>query len=666
MKLKFANALSLALIMAMLLTSVGLADNLKDNATSAGLNVITAGGSTTIKYWIQSQGACEAADLSPSTVTIIVPAGVSVDTDLSTSGNQNTLTFTACNTSSEGNPNNTQNAVFSSLTSGSYSITHSVSDPSGAANPNPANFILTVNTAPNTAPSISVTGVSNGAIYNKGSVPVAMCDVTDAEDNPADFAAILSAITGPYASDGIGSQTADCSYIDAGGLTASALATYSIVDPSAPSVTYTLNPAAPDGNNGWYKGNVTLTWNVSESESPTSLQKTGCVDQNITADQAESFYSCSATSAGGSSETVTAAIKRDGTMPSITASRTPEANSFGWNNSSVTASYEASDGLSGLVSDVSGSHLFDQEGAGQLYIFTVSDFAGNSASATVENVNIDLTGPTLSLAFTPNSPDGNNGWWKTAGGVPYVWTCSDGLSDIDSTFGSGCPSPLSGTIAVQGTTNFSDQVQDLAGNLSAVVSRDLKLDNVAPVVAVTGVDDGATYILGSVPAAGCTTSDATSGVATNASLSSSGGPLGFVNVICSGASDNAGNAGNTATATYQVIYAWSGFFQPVDNDAVNTVKAGSAVPVKFSLGGNQGLNIFAVGYPKLVKTSCTSGLEDAIETTVTAGGSSLTYDALAGQYIYVWKTDKSWVGWCGQLQVKLIDGTLHTASFKFK
>jgi hypothetical protein len=32
------------------------------------------------------------------------------------------------------------------------------------------------------------------------------------------------------------------------------------------------------------------------------------------------------------------------------------------------------------------------------------------------------------------------------------------------------------------------------------------------------------------------------------------------------------------------------------------------------------------------------------EQTVSAGGSSLQYDALTGKYTYVWKTVKSWRG----------------------
>src|SRR5215211_7238209 len=72
-------------------------------------------------------------------------------------------------------------------------------------------------------------------------------------------------------------------------------------DTTPPDISYVLNPASPNGNNGWYNsGNVSLTWTVTENESAASLVKTGCVDQNITADQAATTYSCSATSDGGS------------------------------------------------------------------------------------------------------------------------------------------------------------------------------------------------------------------------------------------------------------------------------------------------------------------------------------------------------------------------------
>jgi len=116
------------------------------------------------------------------------------------------------------------------------------------------------------------------------------------------------------------------------------------------------------------------------------------------------------------------------------------------------------------------------------------------------------------------------------------------------------------------------------------------------------------------------------------------------------------------------VYDFDGFFRPIDNDVLNVVKAGRAIPVKFSLNGDKGLDIFEEGYPKPILFKCEEqpGSVVEIEETVTAGESSLSYDATADQYIYVWKTDKLWAGLCCQLVVRLNDGTSHEANFKFK
>ena len=118
-----------------------------------------------------------------------------------------------------------------------------------------------------------------------------------------------------------------------------------------------------------------------------------------------------------------------------------------------------------------------------------------------------------------------------------------------------------------------------------------------------------------------------------------------------------------------IYYDWTGFFAPVENlPKVNEVKAGRAIPVKFSLNGDQGWDIFAAGYPKSVNISCGSTDEPIIfpdGDTVTAGESNLRYDADDDQYIYVWKTEKGWANTCRQLVVLLIDGTYHRANFSF-
>ncbi|HEY8158460.1 MAG TPA: PxKF domain-containing protein [Methylobacter sp.] len=115
-------------------------------------------------------------------------------------------------------------------------------------------------------------------------------------------------------------------------------------------------------------------------------------------------------------------------------------------------------------------------------------------------------------------------------------------------------------------------------------------------------------------------------------------------------------------------YLFSGFFPPVDNPpTVNTAKAGSAIPIKFRLGGDFGLNIFATLYPKSQPVACESGApQDDLEQTVTPGSSSLSYDPTTDTYTYVWETSKVWAGTCRQFIVKLNDATEHAVLFSFK
>jgi predicted extracellular nuclease len=122
-----------------------------------------------------------------------------------------------------------------------------------------------------------------------------------------------------------------------------------------------------------------------------------------------------------------------------------------------------------------------------------------------------------------------------------------------------------------------------------------------------------------------------------------------------------------ASTTVTVLFNWAGFFAPVDNAPIwNLERAGRAVPVKFTLGGDKGLEILEVGYPVSWQVECPTGAPVAGgEPTATPGASTLSYDALSGEYTYVWKTDRTWTGTCRHLVVKLVDGSTHEALFKF-
>jgi hypothetical protein len=84
-------------------------------------------------------------------------------------------------------------------------------------------------------------------------------------------------------------------------------------DTTPPVITKVVTPASPNGNNGWYKSPVSVDWTVSDPESAISSQN-GCDDFTINSDQLEQTYTCTATSAGGtSSDSVT--LKVDVTKP---------------------------------------------------------------------------------------------------------------------------------------------------------------------------------------------------------------------------------------------------------------------------------------------------------------------------------------------------------------
>ena len=117
----------------------------------------------------------------------------------------------------------------------------------------------------------------------------------------------------------------------------------------------------------------------------------------------------------------------------------------------------------------------------------------------------------------------------------------------------------------------------------------------------------------------------------------------------------------TDTAVVDVIWKFAGFFAPVSNlPHVNGVKAGSAVPVKFSLDGDQGLAILD-GTPTSTPVSCSTLAPTGPAQPITVA-EALSYRK--GTYSFTWKTTKGWSG-CRLLTVALVDGTEHEAAFRF-
>lgn len=293
----------------------------------------------------------------------------------------------------------------------------------------------------------------------------------------------------------------------------------------------------------------------------------------------------------------------------------------------------------------------------------VTDSGGLSASGQFTVTVVDTTKPTITLTAPVNGAT-----YAPNQVVKAVYTCADtvGVASCTGTVATGASIDTS----TLGSKTFTVTATDTAGNAQTTTVTYTVADTIKPTISLVTPTTGAVYTLNQGVTASYSCADETA-LATCAGTVPNGlaidtatvGPKTFTVT----ATDTAGNTATT-TIAYRVQYPFTGFFQPVDAlPMVNTVKAGQAIPIKFSLGGDYGLNIFAAGAPSSALVGCDqTGSTDDIEQTVTAGGSSLTYDPGSRTYIYVWKTDKSWTNTCRRLSVTLNDGSVHQAMFKFR
>lgn len=115
------------------------------------------------------------------------------------------------------------------------------------------------------------------------------------------------------------------------------------------------------------------------------------------------------------------------------------------------------------------------------------------------------------------------------------------------------------------------------------------------------------------------------------------------------------------------VWPKSGFEKPVANPPdYSTRKAGSVVPIKFSLGGDRGMDIFADGFPVSAEIPCDTSPEMEMGDPISMPGrNGLTYNATTQMYELRWVTSKTWKSTCRQLVVAFADGTSLRANFRF-
>lgn len=171
-------------------------------------------------------------------------------------------------------------------------------------------------------------------------------------------------------------------------------------DATPPTIVAILS--TPANAAGWHNADVTVSWAVTDAESGIA-QSTGCDPVTVTGDTAGVTLTCTATNGAGLHASESVVIRLDKTPPVIAASRTPEANAYGWNNTDVVVAFSCTDALSGLdATSIPGATTIAGEGANQSATGSCADRAGNQASATVGGINIDKTAPQLACGASPS------------------------------------------------------------------------------------------------------------------------------------------------------------------------------------------------------------------------------------------------------------------------
>ena len=205
-------------------------------------------------------------------------------------------------------------------------------------------------------------------------------------------------------------------------------------------------------------------------------------------------------------------------------------------------------------------------------------------------------------------------------------------------------------------------VDDAAADVGSIAggwSLSFTTDTAPPTVTINTPADDASYVLGSTVLADYSCASDL-GVDTCAGPVPSGTPIDTSTVgpktFTVVATDVYAFTTET-THNYNVIWQFSNFFQKAN--------AGSTIPLSFSLGGYQGLNIFAPNSPSSMQLDCATGEPmGSPSKIVNTGSTTLRYRG--GQYRLTWQTDTAWAGTCRVLMLDLNDGSSHTERYDFK
>jgi hypothetical protein len=252
---------------------------------------------------------------------------------------------------------------------------------------------------------------------------------------------------------------------DASGATATATVVIKL-DSTPPTIIPSISPAP--NSNGWETSPVTVSFTCSDSLSGIATCPSSTL---ISTDGANQTVSGTATDVAGNTATATANVNLEQSGPTISASVSPAANSYGWNNTSVTVTFNCTKGVSTITS-CSSPQTVSSQGVGQVISGTVQDQAGNQATTSV-TLNIDETPPAIVQFTAPTqlSPGQSGSASLTVSDIAPIASVAYQLNG--TAIGSSMTPPYSvsvtapSTITSGSTLTLTVVVTDVAGNTAS-------------------------------------------------------------------------------------------------------------------------------------------------------------------------------------------------------
>ncbi|HEX4965048.1 MAG TPA: Ig-like domain-containing protein [Thermoanaerobaculia bacterium] len=261
-----------------------------------------------------------------------------------------------------------------------------------------------------------------------------------------------------------GPHTITVTVVDRAGNTAPVVPQSFTVDTVGPTIQ--AAPAPPPNAAGWNSTDVTVTFTCADSGSGVAVCP---APVTVATEGANQVVSGSATDAAGTAATASVTLNIDKTPPTITAAAAPAPNAAGWYTGPVTVTFTCADALSGVAS-CQAPVTVSTEGASQVVSGTVTDKAGNSATASV-TVNVESPGSPPRITASA-SPAANAAGWNNSD-VTVTYVCTPSVSPI-----AHCPAPR--TVSTEGAGQvIAGTVQDQAGN-QATASVTLNIDKTPP------------------------------------------------------------------------------------------------------------------------------------------------------------------------------------------